>query len=220
MGIMDDVTGALSRGTNAAERAARSTKLKADLRDVNKRRQGLAAQLGASLYEVTRENGEFRKGREELYEGIAQCDGERDEIQRALDQLQEAAAAEEVARQSFACCVCGAMLRGGDLFCSGCGTPADKARQVQPATMSATAGLKCAACGASLKADYVFCMECGAPVQAYSDALTSTEADDGASQEAEAIGAQPCCPTCGASVEDGQAFCMECGTALVKPESA
>ena len=57
MGIMDDVTGAMRRGTSAAERTARSTKLKADLREVNKRRQNLAAQLGASLYDATREDG-------------------------------------------------------------------------------------------------------------------------------------------------------------------
>lgn len=218
MGIMDDVTGAMRRGTSAAERTARSTKLKADLREVNKRRQNLAAQLGASLYDATREDAAFREGRGELYRGIAQCDDERDQISRALQALQDAAAAEEAARQSFTCAVCGAQVRGGDLFCSGCGTPAEQARAVQPSCATADAGLRCATCGAPLKADYAFCMECGTPVQLAPEADGSAaDEPDGAWADEPAIAA-PQCPMCGAAAEEGQAFCMQCGASLARSE--
>lgn len=219
MGIMDDVTGAFSRGTSAAERAARSTRLRADLKDVNRQRQNLAAQLGASLYEVTRENPEFREGREELYQGIARCDQKRDEANRALQALRDAAAAEEAARQSFPCGVCGAPIRGDDLFCSGCGTPAEKARIAQAASATNDTSLRCAACGAPLGSDYVFCMECGALIRSSSDEEIAVQAEDEALQENASASVGPCCPSCGTSVENGQAFCMACGAALVEPES-
>lgn len=61
--------------------------------DALKRRQGLAAQLGASLYEITKDNAELRQGREGLFDGIAAIDGERARLQAEIDQLEAESAA-------------------------------------------------------------------------------------------------------------------------------
>lgn len=167
MGFMDSVTSAVNRGTAAAGREADKLKLKARIGELTKQRQGLAAQLGASLYEATRGDVALRAGREALFDGIAQCDAERDECQRQIDALEAAAAASAQAATTFACAVCGAKMNGGDLFCSGCGAPAEKARAAVPAAAAAGAsGPVCASCGAPLGEGDLFCMSCGAKVEA------------------------------------------------------
>lgn len=162
MGFMDNITSAVNRGTAAAGREADKLKLKARMGELTKQRQGLAAQLGASLYEATREDAALRAGREALYDGIAACDAEKAECQRQIDALDAQAAASAQAASTFNCAVCGAKMGGGDLFCSGCGTPADKAR---PAAAVAPSGRACTVCGAPLGEGDLFCMGCGAKVE-------------------------------------------------------
>lgn len=164
MGFMDSVTSAVNRGTAAAGREADKLKLKARIGELTKQRQGLAAQLGASLYEATRGDAALRAGREALFDGIAQCDAERDECQRQIDALEAAAAASAQAATTFACAVCGARMNGTDLFCSGCGAPAERARAAAPADVAG--GPACASCGAPLGEGDLFCMSCGAKVEA------------------------------------------------------
>ncbi len=60
MGFLDDVQSTFNRGVAGASRTASVVKLKGQLNDALKRRQGLAAQLGASLYEQTKEDPAFR----------------------------------------------------------------------------------------------------------------------------------------------------------------
>ena len=57
-------------------------------------------------------------------------------------------------------------MTGADLFCAGCGTPAEKARAQAPAAPAhaAAAGPTCASCGAPLGEGDMFCMSCGAKV--------------------------------------------------------
>ncbi|MEC4184973.1 zinc-ribbon domain-containing protein [Adlercreutzia sp. R21] len=164
MGFLDNVTSAVNRGTAAAGRGADKIKLSARIGELNKQRQGLAAQLGASLYEATRGDAALVAGREALYEGIVRVDAEREECQRQIAAIDEQAAAAATAAAGFTCAVCGARMSGADLFCSGCGTPADKARaQVAPARAVPT-GPACASCGAPLGEGDMFCMSCGAKV--------------------------------------------------------
>lgn len=164
MGLLDNVTSAVNRGTAAAGRGAEKVKLKAQLADITKRRQGLAAQLGASLYEATKNDAALREGREALYAGIAACDTERAECLQQIEEIDQAAAADAEAAASYTCAVCGARMGGADLFCSGCGTPAEKARAAAPA--AAPSGPVCAVCGAPLGEGDLFCMACGAKVEA------------------------------------------------------
>lgn len=60
-----------------ANRTGNTIKLKAQMSEAMKRRQTLAAQLGASLYEATKDDPELRAGREAIYDGIAAIDAER-----------------------------------------------------------------------------------------------------------------------------------------------
>lgn len=168
MGFLDNVTSAVNRGTAAAGRGADKIKLNAHIGELNKQRQGLAAQLGASLYGATRGDAALVAGREALYDGIARIDAEREECQRQIAAIDEQAAAAATAATGYACAVCGARMSGADLFCAGCGTPAEKARAQAPAApaLAAAAGPACASCGAPLGEGDMFCMSCGAKVAA------------------------------------------------------
>ena len=162
MGIFDNVTAAVNRGTEQAGRTVERQRLKSQINEVNKRRQQLSAQLGASLYDATRSMSQFREGREALYDGIAACDVERAECQRKIDELDAMAQAATVAATTYSCVVCGSSMSGSDMFCSGCGSPAEKARPA--AVAAAVSGIACAACGAPMKEGDVFCMSCGTKV--------------------------------------------------------
>lgn len=170
MGFLDNVTSAVNRGTAAAGRGADKIKLNARISELNKQRQSLAAQLGASLYEATRNDPALRAGREALFDGIARLDAERDVCQSQIKMLEQQANAAASAATGFRCAVCGAHMSGADLFCSGCGTPADKARSAAgasaPVTSAVAAGPTCASCGAPLGPEDVFCMSCGTKVEA------------------------------------------------------
>lgn len=167
MGFLDNVTSAVNRGTAAAGRGADKIKLNARISELNKQRQNLAAQLGASLYEATRNDSALRAGREALYDGIAQVDAEREACKAQIAALDAQANAAASAAAGFNCAICGAHMSGADLFCSGCGTPADKARAAAPASAPSTvSGAVCASCGAPLGPEDVFCMSCGTKVEA------------------------------------------------------
>lgn len=158
MGILDSVTSAVNRGTESAGRAAERVKINNKLNEVTKRRQQLAAQLGASLYPVLKDDAAIRAGREALFDGITACDQERDALQQSLQQLD----AMDNAVETFKCGVCGAKMAGGDVFCSGCGTPVGQARTATVAVV--VDGPACATCGAAMAADDLFCMSCGTKV--------------------------------------------------------
>lgn len=162
MGILDNMTAAVNRGTGQASRAAEKLKLKNQINEINKRRQQLAAQLGASLYDATKDNAELRSGRETLYAGIASCDDERAKCQAKIEELDAMSQAVTAASTTFKCAVCGASISGDDLFCSGCGSPAEKARPAESVTAADTSGPKCKSCGSSITEGDMFCMACGA----------------------------------------------------------
>lgn len=198
MGFLDNVTSAVNRGTAAAGRGADKIKLNARISELNKQRQNLAAQLGASLYEATRNDASLRAGREALYDGIAQLDAERDVCKSQIAALDAQSNAAANAAAGFNCAVCGAHMSGADLFCSGCGTPADKARAAAPAVAPAApevgTGLTCASCGAPLNAGDVFCMSCGTKVGESapsagdgSDGATASEPEEIVIEEIEVV---------------------------------
>lgn len=128
MGFLDDIQSSFNRGMAATSRATSSVKLKAQMADALHRRQQLAAQLGASLYEATKDNPEFTAGREALYDGIAACDAERARYQEQIDQIEAEASEAAQIEASLTCPFCGARVGVGDLFCSGCGKPLDEVK--------------------------------------------------------------------------------------------
>lgn len=177
MGILDNVTAAVNRGTAAAGRSADKLKLNTRINELNKQRQGLAAQLGASLYDATQDDAGLREGREALYDGIAAIDAEREDCKRQIAALEEQAQQAASAASGFTCAVCGAHMGGTDLFCSGCGSPVDKARPAEEAAAAGPSGTTCASCGAPVGDGDLFCMACGAKQEAPGDASGIGEDD-------------------------------------------
>lgn len=172
MGFLDNVQSSINRGMAGANRSANAMKLKSQLSDAMKRRQALAAQLGASLYDVTKGDPSFRTGREALYDGIAAIDVERAGIQAEIERIEAEAQAAQVAATHFACPFCGTSVGASDLFCSGCGKPmadiqaALAAQQVQVAAPAVAGGPTCPHCGAPINPGDAFCMSCGAKIEA------------------------------------------------------
>ena len=57
------------------------------LKELSRIRQRYAAQLGSTLYAATKDNEELRWGNEALFDGIASCDTEREQIVERLAKL-------------------------------------------------------------------------------------------------------------------------------------
>ncbi len=233
MGILDDITSKVNQGVATADRSTKKMRIKSQLNDITKRRQQLAAQLGASLYEATREDASFRSGREALYDGIAQLDAERDECNRQIEELDRMEQQAQVAAQTVECPKCHTRCFATDTFCSGCGMPVADMRAPEPAAPAASAapaGAKaCPFCGAPVNEGDVFCMSCGkrmdeAPAPEPTPAPEQPAAPEPASEPAPAVepetvpepaaSGEPVCPGCGAPVKATDTFCMKCGTRL------
>ena len=242
MGFIDSVQSTFNRGVAAAGRTTDSVKLKAQMTDALKRRQSFAAQLGASLYELTKDDPSFRAGREALYDGIAAIDAERAQIQAELDRIERESQAAQTAATHFACPFCGSQLGAGDVFCSGCGKPMSEiqaaiaAAQVQvPAAPANWAGPKCPVCGSPMNEGDLFCMNCGnkldapatapapepVPAPAPAPAPVPAPAPAPASEPApapepapppEPVPASPPAPEPAPAPAAPVAFCPECGT--------
>jgi len=169
MGFLDSLGDTLNRGVAATGRSASTMKLRGQLNDLLKQRQALAAQLGASLYDATKDDEGLRKGREPLYDGIAAIDDQRAAVQDEIARLEAESQASAIAARSYICPNCGNRVSEGDLFCSGCGTPIDQIRASYPETAypdAAPVRGYCGKCGAPLNQGDQFCMSCGAPVDA------------------------------------------------------
>ena len=169
MGFLDSLQSSVNRGMAATGRATSTMKLKAQMSEALKRRQALAAQLGASLYDVTKDDANLRAGREALYDGIAACDAERAQCQVEIERLEAESAAATAANSYYVCPFCGSHVVTTDLFCSGCGKPmaeitaALSAQQQTPAAPVApvSGAAACPQCGAPVNAGDAFCMSCG-----------------------------------------------------------
>lgn len=161
MGLLDDAKATISRGTAAAERTAKTLTLKNRIDGLQKQRRDLVAQIGASLYEVTKDIEEFREGRESIYEAIYKCDKEKNECQSRIDELE----AESRAASLVECHKCGDKVSSSDAFCWSCGSPVDKdinnsvESKISPEDATV---FRCEKCSSPVADDDAFCMKCGA----------------------------------------------------------
>lgn len=175
MSFFDDLQNSINRGVAGANRTGNTIKLKAQLSEAMKRRQTLAAQLGASLYDATKDDPELRAGREAIYDGIAAIDAERAGYQAEIDRIEAEAQAAQAAAVRYTCPFCGSTVAASDLFCSGCGKPMaeieaaiTKQRTSGIATAAASdasSSATCPQCGAPINEGDMFCMSCGAKLE-------------------------------------------------------
>ena len=177
MGFFDNlsnsISDAINQGSAATSRTARTLKLKSKLSDLTHQRADLAAQLGASLYDATKDDPAFTAGRESLYEGIAAVDDQRAALQAQLTEIEAQAEADAIARKTYTCPVCGTQVKDSASFCPGCGKPVSeirdevrRAREEEEAAAKAAAdeaarALICPNCGAIVGDDDKFCQSCG-----------------------------------------------------------
>lgn len=168
MGFLDSVQSSFNRAGAAVGRSTTTLQLKSQMNEALKRRQNLAAQLGASLYEATKDDATMRAGREALYDGIAACDAERAQCQAQIEQIEAESAAAAAAVSYYTCPFCGSQVGATDLFCAGCGKPMAEiqaalgAQQAPAAPAAVPGGATCPSCGAPIAAGDAFCMNCGA----------------------------------------------------------
>lgn len=185
MSFFDDLQNSINRGVAGANRTGNTIKLKAQLSEAMKRRQTLAAQLGASLYDVTKDDPTFRAGREAIYDGIAAIDAERAGYQAEIDRIEAEAQAAQAAAVRYTCPFCGSSVAASDLFCSGCGKPmaeieAEITKQrtrgiATAAASSASSVATCPQCGAPINEGDMFCMSCGAKLEAEPEPVAAPE---------------------------------------------
>lgn len=189
MGLFNQMSNSLNRGVNTVNRSGKTAQLNLQLKNLMNQRRGLAAQLGASLYEATRHNTQFTVGREPLYDGIANIDAQRAAIEAQIEQIKAEQAAQTAATYTYRCPNCGSVVAATDLFCMGCGLPIAQviagqqgaAASAAPVVQTAS-GRACPNCGAPLAGDDVFCMNCGVRVDGErSSAPTSAPTSDASS---------------------------------------
>ncbi len=174
MGFLDDVQASVNRGIDGASRGVETMKLNSQMGDALARREKLAAKLGSSLYDVTKDDAAFRDGRGELYDGIAAIDAECAEIQAKLDEIEREAAEAARAAAGIDCPFCHTHMESADRFCSGCGKPRAEveaaiaeAAQAPAQDDGAADGPEssetpvCPACGFPVNEGDLFCMSCG-----------------------------------------------------------
>ena len=145
MGILDNLTSSVNKGIAATNRATTTMKLKAQMNDALKRRQNLAAQLGASLYEATK-------------------DEERAAYQEEIARIESEAQSAAASAATTSCPFCGAKIGVSDMFCSGCGKSMDEIRAAgadRQAAPDEHTGAVCPSCGAPVLEEDIFCMNCG-----------------------------------------------------------
>ena len=190
MGFLDDMQSTLQRGADSASRSLEISSINGQIKDAEKRRLSFAAQLGASLYEATKDDEKLREGREDMYDQIAgidsEIDGYRDRIAQIEREEEEAKAAAEASAAAQAA--------------------AEAAAQSAPAVAPSSEGVECPFCHNVMAGTDKFCAGCGKPmaeVREYYAAQSTAEP-----------AAAPACPSCGAAVSEGDKFCMNCGTKL------
>lgn len=175
MSFFDDLQNSINRGVAGANRTGNTIKLKAQLSEAMKRRQTLAAQLGASLYDATKDDPTLRAGREAIYDGIAAIDAERAGYQAEIDCIEAEAQAVQAAAVRYTCPFCGSSVAASDLFCSGCGKPMAEIEAeitkrrtngiATTAASSASSAATCPQCGFFINEGDAFCMNCGAKLE-------------------------------------------------------
>jgi hypothetical protein len=156
MGILDNIQSGLNKGVASTSRATRSLQLKGSLSTLDKQRAEQLAQLGASLYEQTRNDLVIRGSREAIYAAIEALDTQRAAVLEELTLLEQANQQQQMASQKIPCPNCGKPIPANSAFCVGCGASISQ--------VHISAG-QCSNCGSPLAPGVAFCTACGTPIQ-------------------------------------------------------
>lgn len=175
--------GVMANTTNDQYTSARVTSLEEAVEKLEKKRLSACADLGESLYEVTKDSPTLRLGREALYGRIAEIDTQKASTEQRLKIArydEDAQRRKEAAlAQVYICPRCGTEVPADDLFCTGCGMPIAEIK----ATLHVEDGVAdtkpvgfCRHCGAPLEEGDLFCSNCGHRVESQAVAEETTAA--------------------------------------------
>ena len=130
MGLLDDLSGAFSRGTAIVEDGAKTMKLKADLGDARSRRQSLMSEFGSMLYPHIAKGEPYPEGIERVMSDIAAVEAEIEAIQSRISAIEQEAASRKAATAAKkVCAVCGTPVQPGASFCATCGNRVDMPKE-------------------------------------------------------------------------------------------
>lgn len=162
MDITNGLNDFFSRGGDTLNRALKANQLRMQISELASRRNGICAELGASLYYETSQLDEFRLGREALYEEIAQIDAQRAELERQVKELSAKPMPYAApSAPTLVCQNCGTPMSPGSRFCTECGTPVSEPKAPEQPEIVAQASTVCPHCGSPYEAGEVFCAKCG-----------------------------------------------------------
>ena len=240
MDIIEKVQGAFNKGSSTASRSVEMARQKNRLKDISQQRTRLTAQLGAVLYEKTKDDPSWTSGLQELYSEIAKLDEDRDSVNAQIQSLTAQEQAEENLAHTFSCPSCGTTCSFADHYCMGCGQPIDDAKP-SPSAERPIQNLICPICGNDVEPEDSFCMSCGGALQRKVNSAASPSAESTVLEEKSAVAPsnpafdselkkQPerpqvspialpsedisFCPACGQKTYPSDAFCIECGAKL------
>ena len=155
--FFEKITGSIDKSiktvSSKGKELIETTKLKAEIKDVQDSIQKKFQALGKKVFEMLNKGG---LNEEELR---ADC-GKVSSLFKKITELEEAIKKVELeslktkfGHDATICSKCESLMRLGDKFCSSCGSTiiVDKSE-----------GKICSTCNASLKEDAKFCMKCGA----------------------------------------------------------
>lgn len=201
MGLFDSAQDFLNRGVASAERGTKALSLKAQLGELNHRRERACGQLGESLFEATCGDAALREGREELFAAIEEIDKQLKELNAQIVDLEE----ESAAARAEAARIDAARAEAARAQVAQVAARIMPSAQAEIASQAEPAAWPCPTCGASVAAEYRFCTSCGSSLP---EAVPETPFSPAAPVAGRA------CPTCGASAGDDDMFCLECGSKL------
>ncbi len=228
MGFLDNLESIANRATSSVERTGRKAQLNIRLGDVNKRRTDLLAQLGASLYNVVKDMPEFRLGREAIFDAIAALDAERVQLEQQISAVEGESEAARAAAVKYNCTACGAVVQGGDMFCSVCGksvaeivaeinaqmAAAQQAytQQTQQAYQATQATQHAAAASGGQTSAQAPAAQTSSPATDAASAESAKEPNSVAGDDAAAQSSK--CPKCSHDILPTDKFCFNCGQQL------
>lgn len=198
MGFFDSVGaslgGTLNRGSAAAQRAARTVRIRNEEAAVRRDRDAAIYQIGEIVYPLLSNHQDLSDLCRGPINAIARADSRIDKLKLELQAIEEEARKEaeaaeaaqalrlaNAARKTIVTCpYCGTVIKDNDRFCMGCGRFADEIREIRKAEAAKKAGSYCPRCGTPISASDIFCMGCGEKIAR--PAKTPTH-EDAASKE-------------------------------------
>jgi DNA-directed RNA polymerase subunit RPC12/RpoP len=161
MSFLEQAGNLINRGVASAGRGARQMTLRAQIGDLESRREKQMAQLGSMLYAQYSQDSAFRLQHEPLISAIEAINQQIGALTDEMIALENQAHVGETATSGIVCPNCRSVNPEGNAFCMNCG-----AKLVEQAEVIETTATFCSQCNTEIPAGSQFCPGCGHKVAA------------------------------------------------------